>query len=309
MRRLFSVLALLTAGATGPAAFAFDAAAPYKDRDAILKFAGCFEVTFDFKETFARTPGYKFQQPYHNQATEYVVVDEDTGDRISLQHILVFRGAVQKHWRQEWIHEPDSRYDFKGDATWEKVAIDSQERTGRWVQKVYNVDDSPRYECAAPWVHWGDNHYWECETGRPLPRREYSTRSDYQIMQARNRQAIRADGWVMEEDNGKVVVEPNGKRKLLVKEKGENQYFRIDDARCKAGAEYWAKSQTTWRAIVGAWNDVYRTHSKLQLVTPAQGQSDLWEVLFEFADRAEKEKLNPSQITEGASILMKPYVR
>ena len=306
MRRLLSVFTLLMIASSAPA---LGAAAPSNDRDAILKFAGCFEVTFDFKETFARTPGYKFQTPYHNQATEYVVVDEDTGDRISLQHVLVFRGAVQKHWRQEWTYEPESRFDFKGNATWEKVAIDSQERAGRWVQKVFNVDDSPRYECAAPWVHWGDNHYWECETDRPLPRREYTARSDYQIMQARNRQALRDDGWVMEEDNGKVVLLQNGKRKTLVREKGENQYFRVEDSRCQSGSEYWTNSRATWRAIVDAWNDVYRTHQKLELVTPAEGQPELYEVLFDFAERAENTKMNPAQVTTEAARLIQPFVR
>lgn len=306
--RLLSIL-LMAAGLSSSTA-ALASAAPAKDRESILKMAGCNEITFDFKETFAMVPGYQFKAPYHNQALEYVVVDEDSGDRISLQHILVFRGAVQKHWRQEWTYEPESLFQFKGPtdghATWDKATLAANERAGRWVQRVFNVDDSPRYECAAPWVHWGTNSYWECETGRPLPRREYTTRNDYQILQARNRHAIRADGWVLEEDNIKVAIE-NGKQNGLVKEKGENQNFKVDDSRCRKGAEYWTENRGTWHAIVAAWNQIYQANSTLKMITPAEGQPELYEVLFDLADRAGKAKTAPTQITTEAAQLIQPF--
>lgn len=284
------------------------AAAPAQDREAILKHAGCFEVTFDFVETIPLTPGYKLRAPYHNQAMEYVVVDQDTGDRISLQHILVFRGAVQKHWRQEWTYQAPSRYNYVGNQTWNRVDLSTAATAGQWTQKVFNVDDSPRYECSAPWIHWGDQHYWECETDRPLPRREYSARNDYQIVQARNRQQLRSDGWILEEDNGKVVL-ANGKRSTLVEEKGKNQFFRVADARCKAGVQYWQESQGVWNAIVRAWNEVYSTHATLTLATPApQGKPELYEALFELADRATQVKSSPQAIRTEAASLIQTYV-
>jgi hypothetical protein len=303
---VFALVSSVSLLAAQPAAAA---TVPAQDREAILKHAGCYEVTFDFVETVPLQPGYKIKAPYHNQAMEYVVVDQDTGDRISLQHILVFRGMIQKHWRQEWTFEAPSRLNYVGNQTWNKEALSTSATAGYWTQKVYNVDDSPRYECAAPWIHWGDQHYWECETDRPLPRREYTTRNDYQTVQARNRQQLRKDGWILEEDNAKVIL-ANGKRSTLVEEKGKSQFFRVDEARCKAGVEYWQQNNTIWHAIVGAWNDVYATRSSLTLMTPApQGQPELYEVLFELADKAATAKTGAKEITAEATKLIQGYVK
>ena len=52
---------------------------------------------------------------------------------------------------------------------------------GTWTQKVFQVDDSPRYEGYATWVHVDGRHYWDSQTDGPLPRREYSKRSDYNV--------------------------------------------------------------------------------------------------------------------------------
>ena len=298
----FGALAIVFFGA-----HAFAASTPIAnqalDHDAIRKFAGCFEVTFDFAETFPQQSGYKIHAPYTEEAVEYVVVDEDSATRVSLQHVLVFRGGVQKHWREDWVYQPTSLFKYQGNQTWQKVPVANA--SGQWAQRVYSVDDSPRYECSAPWVQWNNEAYWECKTARPLPRRE-SGRSDYQVLNARTRQELNKDGWVIEEDNMKTAI-TNGVQTNIVKEKGENHYFRVADARCKGGADYWAAHRDTWHAIVAAWNEIYASNDVLKFATPA-GQPPLFEPLFELAERAQSTQMPAPTVTAEAKRVIAPYM-
>ncbi len=67
----------------------------------ILKMQGCFDVSFKFNEV-ATTAGSTRSAPYSAKAKELVVVEKNTQDEIHLQHILITRGGIIKHWRQEW---------------------------------------------------------------------------------------------------------------------------------------------------------------------------------------------------------------
>ena len=60
-----------------------------QDRQAILGMAGKYDVTFDFEETMAIRDGYELKKPYLEHASEMVVVVEDTGETIAMQHLLV----------------------------------------------------------------------------------------------------------------------------------------------------------------------------------------------------------------------------
>ncbi|CAN0592160.1 unnamed protein product, partial [Laminaria digitata] len=134
--------------------------APEADRQAILKMAGEYQVTFQFQETVAVQPGYELREPYQSQATEFIEVLEDRGDFISLQHVLVLQGEdaeprVVKHWRQDWQYEDTDLLAFQGNRTWNHVAIAPEHARGTWSQAVYQVDDSPRYESFGKWSHTG----------------------------------------------------------------------------------------------------------------------------------------------------------
>jgi hypothetical protein len=237
-----------------------------QDRASIRAFAGCYDVSYNFAETFVIKPGYKIASPYFTTSTELVVVDEDSANRVSLQHILISDEAgPMKHWRQEWTHEGASFFQYQGDDLWTKHHLTSADSQGQWVQRVLNVDDSPQYECSAPWVHWGDTSYWECEGWSPLPRREYSTRSDYNVLGRRNRQALTNAGWRHEQNNTKLqlnvlsrVVQP------LVQEVGVNIYTRIDDKQCAEARAWWIDNQATWHSIQAAWHSYYDTNEKIK---------------------------------------------
>ncbi|MFW6412651.1 MAG: DUF6607 family protein, partial [Oceanicaulis sp.] len=59
------------------------------DRQAILAMAGEYAVTFDFTEFLPLDAGYELQEPKVTPAREVVYVIADTGEYISLQHLLL----------------------------------------------------------------------------------------------------------------------------------------------------------------------------------------------------------------------------
>jgi len=171
-----------------------------RDRRAILAMAGPYRVTFDFLEVVRFDPGLKPDAPYQSWATEYVFVSEDRADFIALQHILVMRiqdkdgkagePLLQRHWRQEWRYEADRLLAYEGANTWARRPVQG-ERRGAWTQTVLQVDDSPRYAARGRWEHSETNSTWiSDETWRPLPRREFSVRKDYQVLVGTNRHSI-----------------------------------------------------------------------------------------------------------------------
>lgn len=248
-----------------------------KDRAAILAMAGEYAVTFDFKEVEAVAPGYELRKPYHETATEMVEVVEDTGERIVLQHILVIgddKGGdplVVKHWRQDWTYQDTRIFGYKGGDTWDVTTLDASEVVGTWSQAVYHVDDSPRYESYGAWEHSGDRSTWRSQpTWRPLPRREYTKRSDYDVIVAVNIHTVTPDGWLHEQENDKYVI---GEDKTLAREHGLNTYTRVTDGDFAAGRQYWAQTRDFWNRVRTAWDDVLATRDSVTISDDVDGDS------------------------------------
>ncbi|MEO0515409.1 MAG: DUF6607 family protein [Planctomycetota bacterium] len=264
--------------------------APEADRQAILAMAGEYRVTFQFQETVGMVPGYELHEPYHSEATEFVEVIEDTGDFISLQHVLVMprreggEPVVVKHWRQDWTFQDPELLAFRGNLTWERVELDPADVQGTWSQAVFQVDDSPRYESFGTWQHVGDRSAWEsAETWRPLPRREFSKRSDYQVLVAQNRHTITPEGWVHEQDNHKLVLDGQGQpQTVLAHESGLNVYDRTDEIDFTAGRVYWEETAAYWQDVRTIWADTFAQHDSITLAKEIDGQK-LHAVMFEHA--------------------------
>ena len=192
--------------------------------------AGAFRVSFRFEETVARMPGYTCAVPYEADATELVIVIEDRGERIALQHLLVVEsGFVVKHWRQVWTYEDGDVLAYCGHETWAHDEPDAAQRRGMWTQAVFQTTDAPRYEAAGRWVHLDGQSSWESDvTWRPLPRRERG-RDDYHVIECRNRHTITPSGWVHEQDNRKVALDADGApTHVVAHETGVNGYERIE---------------------------------------------------------------------------------
>ncbi|MGF1634472.1 MAG: DUF6607 family protein [Phycisphaerae bacterium] len=258
-----TLLATLLVTASSAFAAAQSSTAPEADRAAILAMAGRYTIDFNFAETVPLADGYELKKPYHAEATELVEVIEDAGDTITLQHILVLdneenpgQKRVVKHWRQTWVYEDDRILEYAGDRTWRTRTLSPAEAAGTWSQQVFQVDDGPRYESFGAWNHAAGTSSWQGNaTWRPLPRREYTKRDDYDVLVAANRHTITPAGWVHEQDNAKLVTR-DGRQELLVREVGLNTYARTPDADLAAGETYWQKTAPFWAEVRKQWTQI-----------------------------------------------------
>ena len=271
-----------------------------RDRTAILAMAGEYRASFEFLETIVFDPAIDKAIPYQSWGTEYIFVLKDTKTFISLQHILVMRMQLEdgeysepitiKHWRQDWQYEDESLNIYLGNNQWRHVAIDTDKAKGTWSQSVFQVDDSPRYESLGRWVHTNGLSTWESgETWRPLPRREFSVRDDYDLLVGTNRHSITPTGWVQEEDNLKVKLSSSSEQgqfggiaahSVLAREIGLNRYERIEGFDFSPATEYWDKTQDFWESVKHRWQDLLAAESSYS-VKKNNGQSLLMSLMME----------------------------
>ena len=261
-----------------------------RDRRAILAMAGPYRVSFDFLEVVRYDVALKPDAPYQSWATEYVFVSEDRPDFIALQHILVMRVQLEggktsepivvRHWRQEWRYEADTLLAYEGANTWARRV--AAKRPGAWTQTVLQVDDSPRYASSGKWEHGGGVSSWiSDETWRPLPRREFSVRKDYDVLVGTNRHTITPTGWVQEENNLKVV---SATRRQLAREYGVARYERIRDYDFSPGESYYKRTEPFWTEVRAAWRELEQARERFTMrAQPDQAQ--LFLPFFEYAQK------------------------
>jgi hypothetical protein len=229
-----------------------------RDRKAILAMAGNYHVTFSFRETVSFVEGYRLKVPYETDGYETVRVIRDDGEVISLQHILVVKGVWDdampvKHWRQDWRYEPEQIFEYLGRQTWRTRELDETERHGKWAQSVFEVDDSPRYAAVAEWTHnQGVSTWTSPPTWRPLPRREATKRSDYDVLVSVNRHALTPQGWVHEQDSTKLILGEHPQQ--LVREIGVNGYRASKEFNIQIADAYWNETQGFWADVREIWD-------------------------------------------------------
>ena len=280
-----------------PGLSAFD-----RDRRAILAMSGGYRTSFDFLETVGFTQNHRPAKPYQSWGTEYVYLVQDKGDFISLQHVMVmyFQGdselspkpMVMKHWRQDWHFQDTKLLTYQGFDTWQETLHTTDQVQGKWSQSVYQVDDSPRYQALGHWEHDGNYSSWVSEeTWRPLPRREFSVRSDYNVLIGTNRHTITPGGWVQEEENLKAKLDLPGKLALatpiLAKELGLARYERIVDHDWKPGDDYWKKTGPFWKLVRDTWRKVINENVRVALDSDKQKESPLFMEIFGLARQFE----------------------
>lgn len=242
-----------------------------RDKEAIKEMCGCFEIEFNFAETFQYDQDslYKPSNTYRTKAKEWGQLVVDENDEVVIQHILQMEHANQthivKHWRQDWLFENTDFYMYNGDNQWLFEEKDKKDVKGQWTQKVFQVDDSPRYEGSGTWVHVDGKSYWENITTAPLPRREYTKRSDYNITLRGNRHEITDYGWVHDQDNRKVVRETGKDDVIIADEKGYSTYKKVDDSQCQAAQDWWKEHYNKWEIVRNKWAEVYNRNQDLNL--------------------------------------------
>ncbi len=273
-----------------------------RDRRAILAMAGEYRTSFEFVEVAGFTPNYKPPSVYRSWGTEKVYVTQDTPTRIVLQHVLVMKvpdkdPMVVKHWRQDWNFEPKSVLAYRGNDIWTVVEIPAEKRQGLWSQEVYEVDDSPRYGGLAPWVHDGGLSFWQSDSSwRPLPRREFSVRDDYQVLAGVNRHIITPNGWTHEQENNKAAIDGEGElTQILAREIGLNRYERITGFDFSPGDSYWKATAPYWESLQKEWAKRLVSGQELRLL-PRKERSKSMHQAFE---KAESFSQNPTTSTLG----------
>jgi len=271
------------------------------DIKAIKAMEGCFNVEFKYTETFSPEIDYEKAYDYTSAAFEWAEIIEETEDKIVLQHLLIINDStIIKHWRQDWIYEAQRSFSYVKDNTWQFEKKNYKDVEGKWTQYVYQVDDSPRYSGTATWTHVDGVSSWRNKADSPLPRREYSKRSDYNVMKRGNSVQITDYGWLHEQDNDKIIREEPNTDQLLVQEKGYNTYEKRATEDCKSAQEWWKNNQEKWATVRDVWQDVLASHITLHLEDKVDGKK-LYEHLFYgqgYEDKAAIEVLIDSYVTK-----------
>lgn len=175
---------------------------------------------------------------------------------MALQHLLVINDTIiVKHWREEWVYEHDEILEFQGDRVWTRKSLPAESVKGSWTQTIWEVNDEPRYQGKGQWIHNDEKTYWESTVDAPLPRREYTKRSDYNILRRQNRLILRENGYVHEQDNQKIKRE-QGADRLIVLEKGYNTYYRVEESECAPARKYWKENQLFWTLVRRNWEQI-----------------------------------------------------
>ncbi len=256
------------------------------DKDAILAMCGCYKVEFRYAEVFAPDTAYKFHNREYTWAYEWVNAVESSDKKVVLQHMLVVDDSnVVKHWRQDWLFENTAAHLFNKDYNWQFTQWKAKDVKGQWTQRVYQVDDSPRYTGTGTWIHADGKHFWESTASSPLPRRELTAkRTDYNVLIRGNRQELTAYGWMHRQDNHK-VMRTNGIDKLIAVETGYNTYTKVAETKCALAKKEWDATARYWSVVRKVWDRVESEGIDMTLKMMVDGEL-LYEKMFDLAEKS-----------------------
>ena len=268
-----------------------------KDLASIKAICGCFEVNFNFAETFnySKDSIYQPSENKYDKALEWVQLVDSNDDFVSMQHLLIvgdiLNPYVIKHWRQDWMYENTDSFPYAVDNTWLYKFNEASEVKGQWTQRVFQVDDSPRYEGSATWVHVDGRSFWSSNADAPLPRREITKRQDYNVTLRRNHHEIFDWGWSHDQDNDKLVREADKKDVILAQEKGYNTYRKVENERCIAAKVFWENNKEMWAKVRKQWNTIFSMRQNIQLKDKVEGKR-LFQYLFALQSNAKEEEIS-----------------
>ena len=278
------------------------------NREQVQQLCGCFDVTFQFAETFSPDKKYEFhEREVISGGTELVYAVEESDKRIVMQHLLIITDSIiVKHWREEWTYENPVRWVYEGNNIWKKTLLNPEEVKGKWTQTVWEVSDAPRYQGYSDWVKQDGQWVWQNTVDAPLPRREYTSRNDYNILRRTNRLILSDTGYVHDQDNLK-IQRTGAQDQLIVAEKGWNTYQRVDAALCNAGLAYWQKTKEYWTDVRHAWEAYMATHDRVQLKKEIDGKV-LHDHLFALARRYSSGAVSRADVAKNIEKLMDQFL-
>ncbi|RYF12195.1 MAG: hypothetical protein EOO42_20405 [Flavobacteriales bacterium] len=304
MKKIQLLAALLLLGSIAFAQNKFE-----QDRNAIKSLAGFYKVTFNYAETFSPNDDYKFHDRHRSSAKEIAILVEDSPKKIVIQHLLVMRGdsMIIKHWREDWTYEDTKILAFDKEDTWKNVTLKPEEVKGKWTQKVFQVDDSPRYQAIGSWVHVDGRSQWLSYSDSPLPRREHTERNDYNVLNRRNFVYLTPTGWMFEQDNKKMVRTPGEKDKMIAQEKGLEEFVKTDPKSFAYSQEWWKKNESFWKDARDIWDNVFASNATIKLA-PKVDNKLLYERFFATSAQSVKEKWTSAKNKEEISKIINAYL-
>ena len=271
-------------------------------RQAILQMTGKYKVDFRFEELYGLQADYKIKKPDLSSGYETVIVLENSPTKVSLQHLLVADGFVVKHWRQDWEYQPSKMWVYAGNYSWKTVQLSPEQSKGKWLQTVWQVDDSPRYAGLGQWQkNNGVTEWTSDETYRPLPRREHTTRDDYDLIIGTNRHAITANGWMHEQDNIKFDTKT---QQPLARELGINQYRKVKDYDFKPAYDYWKNNADYWAAVRSTWQKALDQNAQVALKFAEDGEKSHFSYFMDQAKTVSGKKVSAAQLQKQTQDLL-----
>lgn len=279
-----------------------------QDRAAIKALAGFYKVTFNYAETFSPDRKYEFHNRHRSSAKELAIVIEDSPKKIVIQHLLVLMGdsMIIKHWREDWSYEDPKILVFDKEDTWKNVTLKPADYKGKWTQKVYQVDDSPRYESIGTWVHVDGRSQWISTADSPLPRREHTERNDYNVLNRRNFVYLTPTGWMFEQDNKKIIRTPEGD-KLLAQEKGLEEFTKIDPKSFGYAQDWWKKNEAFWKEVRNVWATTFSSNAVIKLAPKVEDKL-MYERFFAINEQSVKENWSAQKNKEEITKIIKAYL-
>ena len=121
---------------------------------------------------------------------------------------------------------------------------------------------------------------WENTTPAPLPRREYTIRSDYNLTMRGNRHEITKYGWLHDQDNSKIKRVMGKDDLIIAKEKGYNTYKKVNDNRCSVAKKWWIDNSKKWAIVRSKWEQIFNKKVDLYL-KPTLDNRALYIYLFD----------------------------
>jgi hypothetical protein len=239
-----------------------------RGQSAIQRLAGCFLVDYSYAEIESLRPGYVRDARVYDvnrdkSVKEWIALEGPSTRRIVLERVLfatdlggvVRAGSEIKHQTEDWEYDAPFLYDFAGPLTWQVKPLTST--PGLWTRRITNLDEGPRYQCAARWRDDTVYPEWSCSNYAPVPGRETRDmgRADYSTLDRTSRIIVYGSSWLERQDNVKTIHGADG-RTPLAREVGKNWYVRLPDSECAPAIAFAGPRRAFWALLRATWDDV-----------------------------------------------------
>jgi len=142
-------------------------------------------------------------------------------------------------------------------------------------------------------------------TDAPLPRREFTKRSDYNILKRTNRIVVSEKGYVHEQDNQKILRKANQADRIIAEEKGYNTYIRLADSECASAVAFWTAAESAyWTDVREAWELKMKASKRIKIQNKVDGN-----LLYEALDMLYAQQLPTIERKKEIQAVLSKYVK